>query len=123
MATTRFVLRTTACLPAYIHAELYGAIIIIGSVLGKINLYYLEGGAAAPQTTNASLAGGVKGNVSWLLGDQSWLGKISGLKPAKENLPACFFHLFSPSLSIYIPSCFSSSTLRVKGMCSVPSVG
>lgn len=81
---------------------------MIGSLLGKINLYYLEGeskgggGAAAPQTTNASLAGGVKGNVSWLLGDQSWLGKISGPKPAKENLPACFFHLFSPSLSPFI---------------------
>lgn len=64
-------------------------------------MYYLEGEskgrAAASQTTNASsLAGGVKGGVSWLLGDQSWPGKISNPKPAEENLPACLFHLFSP---------------------------
>lgn len=50
---------------------------------------------AAPQTTNASsLAGGVKGNISWLLGDQSWLGKISGCKPAEGNHPASFHFFF-----------------------------
>lgn len=67
-------------------------------------MYYLgesKGRAAAPQTPNASsLAGGVKGDVSWLLGDQSWPGKISGPKPAEENLPACLFHVFSLPLSL-----------------------
>jgi len=31
-------------------------------------------------TVASALAGGVKGDVSWLLGDQSWPGKISGPK-------------------------------------------
>lgn len=69
-------------------------------------MYYLEGEskgrAAASQTTNvSSLAGGVKGGVSWLLGDQSWPGKISNPKPAEENLPACLFHLFSPCTATF----------------------
>lgn len=75
-------------------------------------------GVATPQTTNASsLAGGVKGSVSWLLGDQSWLEKISGPKPAKENLPACFSHVFSASFSVYLHS-LPSFTLRARGKCA-----
>lgn len=79
-------------------------------------MYYLQGAskgrAAESQTTNASsLAGGVKGDVSWLLGDQSWPGKISGPKPAEENLPACLFHLFSPPPFIWAAT-FLLFTLR-----------
>lgn len=79
-------------------------------------MYYLEGEskgrAAASQTTSASsLAGGVKGDVSWLLGDQSWPGKISGPKPAEENLPACLFHLLS--LSLQIPFFFYTEGKRI----------
>lgn len=103
MATTRLVLGTTACLPACTQAELHGACAMISSpawqdqhVLFRRSVRG-EGRAAASQTTNgSSLAGGVKDNVSWLLGDQSWPGKISGPKPAEENLPAC--------LSIFLSS-------------------
>lgn len=84
---------------------------------------------AAPQTTNASsLAGGVQGNVSWLLGDQSWLGKISGCKPAEGNHPACFFHFFplclsvSLTLTMFFSSYLFFCTEREK-KCNVQFVG
>lgn len=57
-------------------------------LLGEINVYCLEGGAESQTTGASSLSDSVKGNVSWLLGDQSWPRKISGPKPAEENLPA-----------------------------------
>ncbi|KAF0030842.1 hypothetical protein F2P81_017573 [Scophthalmus maximus] len=67
---------------------------IVSRTLGEVSVY-TEGEGKRPEeeeeeTTNAfSLAGGVKGDVSWLLGDQSESGgKISGPKPAGENLPA-----------------------------------
>lgn len=90
-------------------------------------MYYLQGAskgrAAASQTTNASsLAGGVKGDVSWLLGDQSWPGKISGPKPAEENLPACLFHFFSPPPFIWAAT-FLRFTLREKGKSRAQSWG
>lgn len=68
-----------------------------------------EKGQNATRTTSASsLAGGVKGDVSLLLGDQCWPGKISSPKPAKENLPACPLHP-SLHLSVQLPFLYNNS--------------
>lgn len=94
---------SAACFPVSIQPLLCGSHMHTWLVFLSvyINKFHLERGERCPLRPNdaSSLAGGVKGDVSLLLGDQSWSGKISGPKPARENLPARLYLLLSLKLS------------------------
>ncbi|TNN45645.1 GRAM domain-containing protein 1B [Liparis tanakae] len=105
MAATRLVPGTTGCPPGCVRTELHGAHMMI-----RLPAWQDQHVPFRRSTVASALAGGVKGDVSWLLGDQSWPGKISGSKPAKEEIapPASSIFPFL-SLSLHLSVRYLSS--------------
>lgn len=101
MATTRLVPGTTACLHACIQAEQHEGYTVMSFLAQHVPFRKRIQGEGICTSDHQCLFSGrwCKGRCKLVIRGSELARKISGHKPAQENLPACLFHLFSLPLS------------------------